>query len=148
MRSFVLTVAVLVAFTPAHVAAELVRLELGADTGAAVPATFEELATRCGAAGFSISWQDPPYYNANFSGVDPASVGSVTALALSDTITFSWIEFDDGAAAARYAAELDTMYAGAGYLRYRLGGRRVLQAFAQSDNGDNAEAALDLIAGP
>lgn len=149
MRFLVFTVVVLVAFAPVPGAAELVRVEMGVEDASAVPETYEELTARCTSAGLSISWEDPPYYSASFTATDPAMVGTVNVVAAADTITLSWIEFDDEAAAIRYATEMDTMYGGSGpgYFRYRRGGRRILQAYAQSGVGDNAEVALDLIAG-
>ena len=145
MRSFVLTVAILVTFSPAYVAAELVRLELGSESQGGVPTTFEQLAAWCTSAGFTISYQVLLPYNSNSSGSDAAIMGWLTVLVAGDAIELYWLEFDEVSAVAREVERLEAGSGATGSLDYRVSGRRMLQAFAQSGNRAAAQQLLETL---
>lgn len=144
-----LLVFIVLAFTlsPAPAAAELVRIELGGSEVRGVPSSYEELLRRTASQGLNVTWQDQPYYDAYYSSSGGATVGSLTVGYNNDTVTVSWVEFDDVGAATRHAMELDAMYSGAGYLRHRVSGRHLVQCYAHSGNSDTAEDLLERVTG-
>ncbi len=147
MRLLLLLTALVFTLPAAPAAAELVRFELGGSDVRGVPATHEELLRRIATIGLHVSWQDQPYHDPYYSSTGGATVASLTVTHANDTVTVTWVEFDDVSDAARHAAELDALYSGTGYLRHRVRGRHMIQCYAHSGNSDTAEDLVERIVG-
>ncbi|MFT6395374.1 MAG: hypothetical protein ACJAYU_000116 [Bradymonadia bacterium] len=147
MRCLLLVTALFLALPSAPATAELVRIELGGSDVRGVPSSYEELLRRATSQGLDVTWQDQPYYDSYYSSSGGATFGALTVNYSGDTVTVSWVEFDDVGAATRHAAELDAMNAGAEYLHHRVRGRYLVQCYAHSGNSDIAEDLIDRLTG-
>lgn len=147
MRLLPFMIAAFAVVAPPAVHAELIRVELGSETEVGVPKTHEALVARCHEAGLAITWQDQPYYDQHFAATSGAWVASLGVQTPHETVTVSWSAFDEVGAAERHVADLASMYAGAGYLRFRADERWVLSAYAQSGNPNVSDALLDVLTG-
>lgn len=131
----------------APVGAEHLRFELGAAPSLGVPRTFEQLRQRVLEVGGAISWEDPPYFDPYYAVSGGATYASITFGFEQDSITVTWTEFEDLAAAAQHEAEFVTSYGATGWVRFVRSGARFLQAYSNNGDPDVAGRALERIAG-
>ena len=130
------------------VQAELVRFELGVDPGRGVPRSYEDFRRRAESLGYAVQWSDPSMYDPYYSVGGGATYGSIAVTAANDTITITWVEFDDAAAAQQQEQELFGLYGTTGYLQFVRSGRIMVQTYSHAGDPAAATRILQALVGP
>lgn len=115
---------------PASAYAELVRIELGEQVDRGLPRSFEELERRIEAAGYAISYSEPPYYDPYYMYNSGGNAAYVSVSWMQTSIEVTWVELDQPGAAEEYCDNQTVSYGTNSYMQCRAEGRVMVMVWA------------------
>ena len=128
---------------PALAQADLVRIELGASAGQAMPRSFEEAVHRIERAGLTTYYTDGPYYDQWYTTVGGATYGNISINRAGSELFVTWVVCDTLDIANHLYAEW-TQYPTQGSL-YEQEGVYVLYTYSYNGDAAAAQAVMDVV---